>query len=735
MQCASRSGFLAFLLAAAILAPAARLFAAQEDLLIADFEGTTYGAWKVTGDAFGPGPAPGTLAHQMPVSGYLGKGLVSSFYHGDQGTGTLTSPEFTIQRKFITFLIGGGFHPGKACINLLVGGKPVRTATGPNKKPGGTERLEPADWDVSAWLGSRAQIQIVDQVTGPWGHINIDHIVQTNTPPPRFLSDVEREITVEKRYLCLPIHRDAARRHVGVHCGQQTLLGCDIDLADAQPDAWANLDLDAARGRKVTLRVDRLLDNSTFFSLVQQADAPCEPDHLYHERYRPQFHFTPRTNWTNDPNGLVFYKGQYHLFFQHNPYGLNWGNMTWGHAVSPDLVHWQQWDDAIAPDRLGTIFSGSAVVDVNNTAGFQTGAEKAIVCVYTSAGGTSPESAGQPFSQSLAYSNDGGRTWKKYEHNPVLPHIVGSNRDPKLVWFEPTRRWILALYKEKHDYGLFSSRNLKSWTHLHDITVPGSGECPDFFEMPLDGKKQLRKWVFVSAKGDYVVGSFDGQRFTPETGPHSLHWPGGNYYAVQTYSDIPPADGRRIQIAWMNGGRYPDMPFNQQMSFPCELTLRTGPDGLRLYRYPVREIELLRGKTQAWSNLALAPGKNLLGDLCGELFDVEAEIAAGAAKEVAFSIWGHKLAYEPEAQKLVSYWPAGKKSSGVQKMDLAPIGGRIKLRILVDRASVEVFANDGRVAASLCFLPAEGSKPLELSCDGGTAKIISLKVHELKSAW
>jgi fructan beta-fructosidase len=199
----------------------------------------------------------------------------------------------------------------------------------------------------------------------------------------------------------------------------------------------------------------------------------------YGERLRPQFHFTSRTNWLNDPNGLVFYKGEYHLFFQHNPSGINWGNMTWGHAVSTDLLHWRQLDDALKPDRLGTIFSGSAVVDWDNTAGFQSGNEKTLVAIFTS--------AGKPFTQSMAYSTDRGRSWRKYDKNPVLNHVAGENRDPKVIWHVPTKRWIMALYLDGEKYALFSSPDLKRWEKLCDLPEFGASECPDFFELQITG--------------------------------------------------------------------------------------------------------------------------------------------------------------------------------------------------------------------------------------------------------
>jgi len=626
----------------------------QGDILIADFEGRDYGAWKTTGGAFGPGPARGTLPSQMDVSGYEGKGLVNSFYKGDGTTGTLTSPPLTIERKYINFLIGGGMHPGKTCINLLVDGKVVRTATGPNDRPGGSERLDWHSWDVSDLIGRQAVIQIVDQETGGWGHVNIDHIVQSN-----------------KR---------------------------------------------------------------------RQQEIVTTP--LYHETYRPQFHFTPARNWTNDPNGLVYYQGEYHLFFQHNPKGINWGNMTWGHAVSRDLVHWEQLANAIEPDRLGTIFSGSAVVDWNDTAGFGKGPEKPLVAIYTSAGGTSPESKGQPFSQSIACSLDRGRTWTKYEKNPVLPHVVGQNRDPKVVWHGPTRQWIMTLFKDGNVYGFFASPDLKRWTHLHDITVPGCGECPDFFEMPVDGEPNLKKWVWTAANGHYLVGTFDGKRFVPETGPHQADW-GANFYAVQTFSDIPPSDGRRIQIAWMNGGKYPGMPFNQQMSFPCELKLRSLSEGLRICRLPVKEIELLRGKEHSWGGRVVQPGEDLLAGIQGELFDIRAEIEVGpavpaenapraertagkAGLKVSFILRGEPVTYNLADKKLTCL---GRSAV------LGPVNGRIKLRILLDRTSIEVFGNDGRVSMTSCFLPRTDAKALAFRATGGPVKIASLKVYELRSAW
>jgi sucrose-6-phosphate hydrolase SacC (GH32 family) len=446
---------------------------------------------------------------------------------------------------------------------------------------------------------------------------------------------------------------------------------------------------------------------------------------LYHESLRPQYHFTAKKGWLNDPNGLVFYKGTYHLFFQHIPIPGTPGGQHWGHAVSPDLVHWEQLANAIAPDKHGPIWSGSAVVDWQNTAGLQAGPEKTLVAIYACAGGQSPESKGEPFTQCLAYSNDAGQTWTKYEHNPVLPQIVSENRDPKVIWHQPSRRWIMALYKTGNAFGLFSSPDLKSWTPLHDVTLPGGAECPDIFEMPLDGKARNRKWIITAANGQYLIGRFDGQKFTKESGPNRVDW-GKNFYAVQTFSDIPKSDGRRIQIAWMAWGKYPNMPFDQQMSFPCELKLRSLPEGPRLCRLPVKEIDLLHGEARSWTNRILNPGENLLTGISGELFDIRAEIDLDQAAEVGFKLRGEPVHYSLVERKL---------SCLGQAAPLDPAAHTLKLQMLLDRTSLEVFANDGRVSMSSWFLPSPTNQTLEIYANAGPCRLRNLSVWRLHSSW
>lgn len=435
---------------------------------------------------------------------------------------------------------------------------------------------------------------------------------------------------------------------------------------------------------------------------------------LYDEIYRPQYHFTARANWLNDPNGLVYYQGEYHLFFQHNPTGIDWGNMTWGHAVSPDLLHWEQLDNALAPDELGTIFSGSAVVDWHNTSGFGSKEHPPLVAMYTS--------AGEPFTQSLAYSTD-GRALTKYAGNPVLGHVAGTNRDPKVLWHEPTGKWVMALFLDGNRYALFGSGDLQHWELLSSLEIPGAAECPDLFPLTLDDDPDDVRWVFWGASGVYLVGDFGGRTFTPRTEPLPTEF-GLNGYAGQTYSDMP--DGRRVQILWMRGGQYPDMPFNQQMSIPCELTLRSTPAGPRLYRSPVRELESLREQTTMAADLPLGPGDDPLAAMSAQLLDLECEVEVGDSRAIELTLRGTTLRYDVERQSLCCLG---------QEAPLAAPGGRIRVRALLDRSSLEIFANDGLVVMDFCFLPPEDDTRVSLTASGGAARLVSLAAHTLRSVW
>lgn len=690
---------------------------AAPDIVIADFEGDTYGDWKSSGEAFGAEPAHGPLPGQMPVSGFEGKGLVNSFLRGDDTTGTLTSPPIKVERRYIRFLIGGGNHPGETCINLLASGHVARTATGPN-----SEHLESQQWDVVELAGQTITLEIVDQRKGGWGHINIDQIIQTDASLPKTLENPSREIRAGKKYLNLPIKNGAPKKLMTVKAGDKLVDQFTIELADGEPDWWAFLDLAPFKNQTLSISVDKLKENSKALASIEQSDEIKGGENLYQEKLRPQFHFTARRGWNNDPNGLVFYKGEYHLFFQHNPYGWNWGNMHWGHAVSTDLVHWHELDEALYPDELGTMFSGSAVVDENNTAGLQKGSEKTLVAFYTAAGGDSALSKGKQFSQCMAYSNDRGRTWTKFEKNPVLPHIIGGNRDPKVLWYAPENKWLMALYLDQSDFALFESKDLKSWTQLSKVTIPGTSECPEFFEIPIEGTKETR-WIFYGGNGRYLVGKFDGKNFAPESGPHDLNR-GNCFYASQTYN-LPATDKRRILVPW-GQINIPGMPFNQTIGLPVELKLKRTSKDLHLSAAPVGEFKTLRGKP-----IHTLKDQNFSGTTISqpvtELYEFEIEFTPSQNSELRFDVHGASITYNA-AKKEISCLD--------KKATLEPDRqNKIRIRALVDRVSIDIFGNDGAVYMPMGHVPKKFSDSLWIRTHGDGEKLHSLTIWPLKSAW
>jgi len=463
-----------------------------------------------------------------------------------------------------------------------------------------------------------------------------------------------------------------------------------------------------------------------FLSLVSSSSTGAwareflpDPKNPLKERYRPQFHYTTIKGWINDPIGLVVYRGEYHIFNDHNPFSCGFpGGKTggeqshWSHAISTDLVHWKHMPIAVYPDKNGACWSGSGVVDWKNSAGFQTGKEPPLVLAYTNAGAT--------FGQSLAYSNDRGRTWRTYEGNPVLGQIAGSNRDPIVFWHEPTRKWVMALYVKRGSAHFFTSDDLKKWTPASEVRLAGFHECPDLFELPIDGDEWDTKWVLYDARFMYWLGRFNGTEFEAEAGPLRVEH-GRNFYAPQTWDC---GEFRRVQVGWMSKGKYPGMPFNQQMSFPCELTLRTGPKGVRLYRYPVAAIEKLHTERVEFADVTVAPGENPLAGVRGGLLDIRMEVEPGSAAECGLRLFGQSVTYA-----------RGRLSCLGASTNVAPIKGRLRLRILVDRASIEVFANDGETSLTSCFLPKELETGLELFAKGGDIRVRSLVVEKLRSAW
>ncbi|MFO0893277.1 MAG: glycoside hydrolase family 32 protein, partial [Isosphaeraceae bacterium] len=578
-------------------------------------------------------------------------------------------------------------------------------------EPGGWERLRWRSWDLGDLLGKEAMLQVIDRRKGGWGHINVDQIVQSDRP--RQSGPARRELAISHRYLHLPVRTGAEMRRMKLSIDGQTVREFDIELDAEKPSFWVFSDLADDRGKTLQVEVAELEPGGRGLEALVLSDAVPDADAMYRERLRPQFHFTSRRGWHNDPNGLVWQDGRYHLFYQHNPFGWNWGNMHWGHAVSPDLVHWEELPTAIYPRKYGDwVFSGSAVVDAANTGGFRNGAKPPLVAAFTSTGR----------GECIVSSNDQGLTWQEIPENPVVRH---PGRDPRLVWYAPGRHWVMAVYDEaggKQGIAFHTSKDLRHWTF--QSRIDGFYECPDLFELPVEGRKERSLWVLHAADGKYLLGDFDGRAFRPTGGNQKRQVWYGNFYAAQTFSNAP--HGRRIQIGWGQGVTFPGMPFNQQMTVPVELSLRPAEDGVRMFARPVRELEALRGKRHEWKDLKVAAGENPLASVKGDLLEIELFHETAGGKPLELDLRGTSLIYDP-ARRVLSC----KKVTA----PLAPIDGMIGLHVFLDRGSIEVFGNDGRVAMSVAAIPDEGNHSIGIASREGPATVRSLVVHELRPAW
>ena len=493
--------------------------------------------------------------------------------------------------------------------------------------------------------------------------------------------------------------------------------------------------------------------------MTQQADTstPDDEDEPVGGHYRPHYHFTPPANWMNDPNGLVYYQGEYHLFYQYHPDSDLWGPMHWGHAVSRDLIHWEHLPVALYPDENGMIFSGSAVIDRKNTAGF---GKDAMVSVFT-------HHKEDVQSQSVAYSRDAGRTWRKSELNPVLfaPEDVRDFRDPKVFWYgEPDQgHWVMCL--AAGDRILFyTSPDLIHWTVSGKLgpgygTIVGVWETPELFELPIEDGQETR-WILTVGVQDgapaggsgtqYFVGAFDGQTFTSKNPKETTLWAdfGADYYAAQSWNDEP--NGRRLMLAWMNNWDYarliPSSNWRGTFSLIRELSLARTEEGLRLFQNPIPEMQTLRGKHEHWQGEIIRPNVNLLANVHGSSLEIVAEFKISQEVD-AFGFHvrmgqGERttIRYEPKARKLL----LDRTISGdvefhhgfgrVHAADLAPINDLIRLHVLLDSSSVEVFANDGLITITDCIFPSDQSRGLELFVEGGNVVLNSLDLFHLRPA-
>lgn len=487
----------------------------------------------------------------------------------------------------------------------------------------------------------------------------------------------------------------------------------------------------------------------------------------YTEPHRPQFHFTPESNWMNDPNGMVYYEGEYHLFYQYHPHDTIWGPMHWGHAVSKDLVHWEHLPIALSPDENGAIFSGSAVVDWNDSTGFFNG-KSGLVAIFTHAD-QYPGSERPRQRQSLAYSTDKGRTWNMYKGNPILSDIrITDFRDPKVFWHKNTKMWIMILAAGDH-VRIYTSHDLKTWNFASEFgsevgSHAGVWECPDLFELPVDGKNKNKKWVMIVSIGNeavyaegsrtqYFIGDFDGSTFTNENSKETVLWLdyGRDNYAGVTWSDVPAEDGRRIFIGWMSNWKYanetPTKVWRSAMTLPRELKLVRTNDGVRLSQTPIMEIESLRKEKAKLANFTINEHvANVLSKIKSNAFELLVEFELDTA-----SVFGFKIRMSKDEKTIIGYNVTEKKlfidrqSSGETSFNpffackhdaiLEPEQNRIKMHIFVDWSSVELFANNGELVMTDLIFPDNNSQGLELFAVDGNVQLKSLDFYDLESCW
>lgn len=721
---------------------------ATSDIIIDDFESSDFNKWTVEGEAFGTSPTQGALPHQNEISGYLGKGLVNSFHGGDGTHGSMTSKEFLIERNYINFLLGGGVHDN-LYIQLLIDGTNVYKTHPINEG----ESLQWMTWEVEKYKGKNAVIKIIDNQKGGWGHILIDHIAMSNTPKSQLVLDKTLSFNIDKKYLLIPICDKNPQLKASISVdGIVTNPPYDIRLAkqEQEIDYWVPIDVEKYKGKKLSLIFNYIEEKKTAISLIKQSDSF---DFKYNEKHRPVYHFTPQYGWMNDPNGMVYHKGEYHLFYQHNPYGSVWGNMHWGHAISRDLKKWEYFPVALAPDSIGAIFSGSAVIDKNNTAGF---GANALIAIYTS--------AAKEQTQSIAYSLDNGRTFTKYDKNPVLSNSgIVDFRDPKVFWHDASQKWVMSLATAQ-TITFYGSKNLKEWERLSEFgeNIGGHGgvwECPDMFPLTYNGKTKWVLLVSINPGGpnggsatQYFIGNFDGKNFTADPLPYPLWLDyGRDNYAGVTWSNVPQTDGRRIFIGWMSNWDYannvPSVNFKSAMTIPRELKIQQNGAHLILTNYPTRESVDLRDNATDLSSISVDKDKptyivDKLFKNATEAYELEMTLETDKAESFNFKL---KNKYKEELTftfdlKNQNLLIDRSKSGDVKFSERfaehvieAPLKSRknYKIRLLMDGASSELFVNEGEVVQTNLIFPTEPYNTLEFSSKHGTLNV-SGKAYGLK---
>lgn len=474
------------------------------------------------------------------------------------------------------------------------------------------------------------------------------------------------ELTVTKKYLIFPVNTNAKNKEVSFTAENKQVYFLNIKLDNYAPDFYAYIDVSRFCGMKLDISVKPEMKIT-----YEESDSMDIPD-LYREPLRPQVHFTTKNGWINDPNGLLYLDGVYHMFYQHNPAGNYWENMHWGHAESTDLIHWEEKDIALFRGENGHIYSGSAIVDKNNLLEAAEGNEAAAVLFYT---------ATEPYSQRLAYSTDHFKTIKEYTGNPVVPHIADCNRDPKVTFCEELDAYVMALYLTGNEYCLLSSTNLTDWKLIQRIEIPGDAECPDIF--PIKDSDGQKKWILIGASDKYIVGEFKDGKFKAIQKEKSLHY-GASAYAGQTFSNLP--EGRVVRVVW-DRWKCQTAKFNGQMGIPMEFTLKNCDGEYYLCANPIKEIETLYHRQENFDEVRVSADTDCRIALEDRPYLVKLKGAYAKDTVLRFNIFGCDFAVDFAQNQLM----LGKNQApvSVEKNNL-------DITLLIDRCSMELFVDGGK---------------------------------------
>ena len=560
-------------------------------------------------------------------------------------------------------------------------------------------------------------------------------------------------LNVSEQYLLLPIQENAPESKIGIiKNNKQEGTYMNVRLARERVDYYFPLSLSAYKGQHISIDIQGLPESSLCWKELKMSDSF---DMTNKEKFRPVYHHTPAYGWMNDPNGMFYKDGVYHLYFQHNPYGSTWGNLSWGHSTSTDLVNWKFEGDPVMPDAWGMIFSGSSVVDHDNTAGF---GEGAVIAFYTSA---KPSPWGDVQMQSMAYSLDNGKTFTKYEHNPILTSTERDFRDPKVFWYAPGKHWVMMLAVGQH-MEIYSSVNLKEWKKESEFGAMqgahgGVWECPDLVEVQIEGTKQ-KKWVLIcnlnpggpfgGSAAQYFVGSFDGKVFVNES-PTQTKWMdwGKDHYATVTFSNAP--DGRCIALGWMSNWQYannvPTLQYRSANTIARDLTLYRSGEELYLKSTPSAEIKKARTDKVSVPSFRVSGQyevKSLLPSNEGA-YEIEMTLNNAGASKITFSL------LNDNGEKVTMYYDVLRKQFAMDRSEsgevsfskdfpaltVAPVEdtkGDIRLRLFVDRSSVEAFGEDGKFAMTNLVFPSAPYNRMVFDSGTGKFTVKSLTVYKLQ---